>query len=133
MQADEPLGAAARVRQLADRQRRGRRGQHGVVVQVLAQAREHVRLGPRVLDDRLDDERRVGEDGGVTADEHVAVHVRAHALAERPDLGVRLVAGPLGAREYGYVTLRGGDGRQSACDGPGSRDCQALRHKSPSG
>src|SRR5262249_49650197 len=39
-----------------------------------------------------------------------------------------LLAGPLGAREYGHVTLGGGDGRQPAGDGPGSRDCQALRH-----
>ena len=50
------------------------------------------------------------------------------ALADRADLGVGLVAGALGAREYGYVALGGGDGRQSACNGPGSRNCQTLRH-----
>jgi hypothetical protein len=128
VQPDEALGVPAGLGELPDRQRgRGRR-QHGVVGQVRAEALPDLRLGERILDDRLDHERRVRQHRGVAADEHVAVDAGPQALADRVDLRVGLVAGALGAGEYGYVALGGGDGRQSARNGPGSRNCQTLRH-----
>ncbi len=83
---DEALRMAARLRELGDRQRRGRRREHRVAVGGaghLAEVGEHLRLAAVVLDDRLDEERRVVEAAEV-GDHLDAAGVAALVLSRPP-------------------------------------------------
>jgi hypothetical protein len=73
VQPREPFRTAGRLRQLRDRQRRSRRRDHGAVVGVraeLGQVAEDRGLAAVMLDDSLDEERRLLERVQVGDDPH---------------------------------------------------------------
>ena len=119
MQADEALGVPAGVRQLGDRQRGGRGGEHGAgagVAGELAEVRQHRGLAAVVLDDRLDQE---GGGGQLVEIGHDPDAVGIEALQLRARLR-HARAGALGrvirSRPQQHVAVFGGGDRQATGD-----------------